>query len=63
LSRNHAVIEPLSGGWQIQDLNSTNGTWLNDIRLTGTAPLKAGDILRFGTTILRVESIDLPSTS
>ena len=63
MSRNHAVIEPLAGGWQIQDLNSTNGTWLNDMRVFGSTLLKAGDSLRFGNTHFRLESPDNPSSN
>ncbi len=62
-SRNHAVIEPIAGNWQIQDLDSTNGTWLNDSRITGTALLKVGDSLRIGKTRLRLEPADNPSSS
>jgi hypothetical protein len=52
MSRSHAPV-----GWQIQDLNSSNGTWLNDNRLVETALLHAGDRLRFGNTRFRVESL------
>jgi pSer/pThr/pTyr-binding forkhead associated (FHA) protein len=56
VSRNHAVIEPTTGGWQIQDLDSTNGTWLNNSRIRGSAPLKVGDILRLGKTSLQLKA-------
>jgi pSer/pThr/pTyr-binding forkhead associated (FHA) protein len=56
MSRSHALIVPVPLGWQIQDLNSTNGTWLNDNRLFAPAMLHAGDQLRFGNTRFRVES-------
>jgi hypothetical protein len=55
MSRSHAMILPVPLGWQIQDLNSTNGTWLNDNRLFAPAMLHAGDRLRFGNTRFRVE--------
>jgi hypothetical protein len=57
MSRSHALIVPVPVGWQIQDLHSTNGTWLNDNRLFETALLHAGDRLRFGNTRFRVESL------
>ena len=57
MSRSHALIVLASLGWQIQDLNSSNGTWLNDNRLVETALLHAGDHLRFGNTRFRVESL------
>jgi len=55
ISRKHAVIEPTSAGWLIRDLNSTNGTWLNGVRITNAVILKAGDRLEFGKTFLRLE--------
>jgi len=33
ISRRHAVIRKTAVGYSLQDLNSTNGTWLNDTRL------------------------------
>jgi hypothetical protein len=54
-SRNHAVLEPAAGGWQICELNSTNGTWLNDSRITGSVALKVGDALTIGKTRMRLE--------
>jgi hypothetical protein len=55
ISRKHAVIEPTSAGWLIRDLNSTNGTRLNGVRITNAVILKAGDRLELGETILRME--------
>ena len=57
MSRSHALIVLVPIGWQIQDLNSSNGTWLNDNRLVETALLHTGDRLRFGNTRFRVESL------
>src|SRR6266852_4883160 len=33
VSRHHARIVPSSNGYEVEDLGSTNGTWLNDIPL------------------------------
>lgn len=38
LSRRHAMIRRAGSGYEIIDLSSTNGTWLNDKRLTPYAP-------------------------
>jgi len=38
LSRRHAMIRQAGSGYEIIDLHSTNGTWLNDERLTPYAP-------------------------
>ncbi len=50
ISRRHSRLTLHNGKWLINDLGSTNGTQLNNIKLTpGTAaPLKNGDILQFG---------------
>lgn len=38
LSRRHVMIRQTSSGYEVIDLSSTNGTWLNDERLTPYAP-------------------------
>jgi hypothetical protein len=54
VSRKHAQITYMDGAYRITDLNSTNGTWLNEQRLqTDRAyPLKNGDTLRLGRLML-----------
>ncbi|MEU4568190.1 FHA domain-containing protein [Micromonospora sp. NPDC023956] len=53
LSRRHAVV--WSGGDMVtlNDLGSTNGTWLNDRRIVDVEPLTDGDVIRLGRTELR----------
>src|SRR5512145_1345815 len=47
-SRMHCVIEPHPyGGWQVRDLNSRNGTFLNGLPIQISA-IKLGDILTIG---------------
>jgi HD-GYP domain-containing protein (c-di-GMP phosphodiesterase class II) len=49
VSRNHAVIRRSERGWYVQDLESTNGTFLNGRRLTAEeSRLKDQDMLQFG---------------
>jgi hypothetical protein len=36
------------------DLNSANGTWVNDDRISGARELAAGDVIRVGTDVLEV---------
>jgi pSer/pThr/pTyr-binding forkhead associated (FHA) protein/S1-C subfamily serine protease len=39
VSRHHARIEHTAGGWRLDDLGSTSGTWLDGTRLTAPATL------------------------
>ncbi len=47
VSKQHARIEPADDGWQISDLDSHNGTWLNGQRVT-RARLKQRDRVQVG---------------
>jgi hypothetical protein len=57
VSRQHARLLWRDGRLMIEDLASTNGTWVNDVRLAPNVPhpLWDGDILRLGTLRLRVQ--------
>jgi len=46
VSRNHAVIRYRDGLFLISDLNSSNGTFVNDTRINEPFPLFAGDVIR-----------------
>jgi DNA-binding CsgD family transcriptional regulator len=48
VSRMHAVIDKLGGGWSVRDLSSTNGTFVNGERVWTERPLREGDELRLG---------------
>jgi FHA domain len=54
-SARHARFEPRSDGVWVQDLGSTNGTFVNGVRLDGVRRLVPGDIVRVGETELRFE--------
>lgn len=60
VSRRHAELKYHNPtGWSIRDLESTNGTFINSVRLgTGERPIKAKDIIQFGKVVLVVESTD-----
>lgn len=49
VSRLHARIHEAAGAYYLEDLNSMNGTFLNEQRLSAytRVPLKEGDVLRF----------------
>ena len=44
----HAELRHGPTGWQLKDLGSRNGTFLNGHRLEGDARLKAGDVIGLG---------------
>jgi len=44
----HAELRHGPTGWQLKDLGSRNGTFLNGHRLAGDARLKAGDVIGLG---------------
>jgi hypothetical protein len=48
VSRVHARLEAVAGAWTVHDLDSRNGTWVNDERAVGATPLANGDRLKFG---------------
>jgi hypothetical protein len=54
-SARHARIEVRGDGAWVQDLDSTNGTYVNGARVAGAQRLDAGDVVRVGETDLRVE--------
>ena len=54
-SARHARFEPRQDGVWVQDLGSTNGTYLNGTRLDRPRRLSRGDIVRIGETDLRYE--------
>ncbi len=51
-SRRHAEIRPISGAWVLQDLNSSNGTYLNGERVVTPRSLHNGDQIKLGSTLL-----------
>jgi FHA domain-containing protein len=54
-SARHARFEPRQDGVWVQDLGSTNGTYLNGTRLDRPRRLSRGDVVRIGETDLRYE--------
>lgn len=56
VSRRHATIRSEGGAVAIEDLGSTNGTFVNGERITGTRVLAEGDEVRFGNTVWRLQA-------
>jgi pSer/pThr/pTyr-binding forkhead associated (FHA) protein len=50
VSQQHARIFDRAGNWYVEDLGSTNGTFVNEQRLVAPAMLTPGDTVRVGTT-------------
>lgn len=55
ISRHHVTFEVTTEGVSVEDLGSTNGTFVNDVKLEKNIPvwLENGDYVRCGNTILK----------
>ena len=56
ISSHHAEVLLRGSEVVIKDLNSTNGTFINNQQITGEAVLKPGQVLRLGQVEIRLES-------
>jgi pSer/pThr/pTyr-binding forkhead associated (FHA) protein len=56
-SRRHAAVRQVDGGLAIEDLGSTNGTFVNDRRISGIVQIAPGDRVRFGNTVWRLVTV------
>ena len=52
VSRKHAVLERVAGGWSIQDADSFNGVWVNNTNVDHVM-LSDRDIVQIGCFVLR----------
>jgi pSer/pThr/pTyr-binding forkhead associated (FHA) protein len=53
-STRHARISLQDGMWMVEDLGSTNGTYLGPRKLDGPVPMEIGAPLRIGKTVLEL---------
>ncbi|MDR2567579.1 MAG: FHA domain-containing protein [Bifidobacteriaceae bacterium] len=53
-SGRHAQLVPRNGGWVLEDLGSTNGTFLGRERIAAPIEVTAGQSIRIGNTTLEV---------
>jgi pSer/pThr/pTyr-binding forkhead associated (FHA) protein len=53
-STRHARISLQDGMWLVEDLGSTNGTYLGPRKLDGPVPMEIGVPLRIGKTVLEL---------
>ena len=53
-SSRHARLFPQNGQWIVEDLGSTNGTYLDRQKVTQPTPVSAGVPIRIGKTVLEL---------
>ena len=54
VSRRHAIVSGAADGATIEDLGSSNGTWLGDERVSGSASLALAARMRVGSTVMEL---------
>lgn len=55
VSAEHAILTFRGRAWYVEDLDSTNGTFVNGSPVEGVAPLGFGDVVQVGQVRLRLE--------
>ena len=63
VSRRHAKISSSDADVFIQDMGSTNGTFVNGEKIAGRALLHEGDRILVGTSIIKVVAVDATATA
>lgn len=53
-SNHHARLVPSDGRWMVEDMGSTNGTYLDRAKVTGPTPVPLGVPIRIGKTALEL---------
>jgi pSer/pThr/pTyr-binding forkhead associated (FHA) protein len=54
VSTHHARLFPRDGQWLVEDLGSTNGTYLERAKVSGPTPVKIGVPIRIGKTTVEL---------
>lgn len=62
VSKQHAAISSCAAGFEIEDLGSTNGSFINDVKVSARTLLKDGDMIRLGTILFRFFATDNPES-
>jgi pSer/pThr/pTyr-binding forkhead associated (FHA) protein len=55
VSQHHARLSARDGAVFVEDLGSTNGTYLNDRRVQAAVEVRPGDVVRVGKTVLELK--------
>ena len=54
-SSRHARVYPSEGAWMVEDLGSTNGTWIDRTRIVSPTLMPVGVPLRVGRTSVQLQ--------
>ncbi len=55
-SNRHARLVPTDGGWTLEDLGSTNGTYLGSTKVSRPTPVPLGSVIRIGKTEMELRA-------
>ena len=55
-SSHHARLAPGDGAWVLEDLGSTNGTFLGEAKVVRPTPVPVGTQIRIGKTVMELEA-------
>jgi pSer/pThr/pTyr-binding forkhead associated (FHA) protein len=55
-SSRHARLVPGDGTWMVEDLGSTNGTYLGSAKVVRPTPVPVGQPIRIGKTVLELRA-------
>jgi pSer/pThr/pTyr-binding forkhead associated (FHA) protein len=63
MSRHHAYLHFCQNRWWLEDVDSKNGTFVEDVsnedaRVNGTIPISEGQLFRVGRTWLRIQAAE-----
>ena len=59
VSERHASLYRSSKGLYVLDFASTNGVWVNGVRVQGSAPVGVGSVIRLGSSVIYISRDEL----
>lgn len=57
LSRRHLVMRVFEKGVEVEDLGSTNGTFVDDVRIERPTRVGGGAMIRLGSTVFELQGV------